>query len=52
MSHKNWCDEIMTDEEYEELLQEERDYWDRQDHPEQEASERFQDKYDMYRNEY
>ena len=52
MTHKNWCGEDLTDEEYQELLDEEREFWDNQDHPERDAGEAFQDKLDMYRNEY
>jgi len=51
-THTNWVGEELTDEEHEELLQEEREYWANQDHPEQERGEVFQDVYNMYKREY
>ena len=49
---KNWCGEELSDEMLQELKDEKKEYWDNQDHPEQEAGERLQDTLDMYRREH
>ena len=52
-THTNWVGEELTDEEYQELIDEEREYWANQDpSPEQVRGEVFQDKYNMYKREY